>query len=101
MQKQIVKGKDLLADLQRESSSSETTGEEQPEAEQPEAAGAAEAQPEVDANGSIVDLATSLQTQLTKFGRRLNDTRQRLEDTSLCYQLLDKVLICINTNFIH
>jgi hypothetical protein len=32
-----------------------------------------------------------LQTQLSKFGHRLDDTRERLEDTSRCYELLDKV----------
>ena len=42
-------------------------------------------------SSSILDLASSLQTQLSKFGHRLDDTRERLEDTSRCYELLDKV----------
>ncbi len=40
---------------------------------------------------NILELASSLQTQLSKFGHRLDDTRERLEDTSRCYELLDKV----------
>lgn len=41
--------------------------------------------------GNILDLASSLQSQLSKFGHRLDDTRERLEDTARCYELLDKV----------
>ena len=63
-QKQIDKGKELLDDLQRESTSQ---------------------------TGSILDLASSLENQLSKFGHRLEDTRERLEDTTKCYELLDKV----------
>ncbi len=64
LQKQIDKGKELLDDLQRESTSQ---------------------------TGSILDLASSLENQLSKFGHRLEDTRERLEDTTKCYELLDKV----------
>ena len=63
-QKQIDKGKELLEDLQ---------GEATP------------------ASGSIQDLASSLENQLSKFGHRLDDTRLRLDDTTRCYELLDKV----------
>ena len=89
-----MKGKDLLADLQRESCTPDTAAAQvQPEV-QPEL------RPEViaESSGSIVDLASSLQIQLSKFGRRLNDTRQRLEDTSLCYELLDKVNLLVSIN---
>lgn len=89
-----MKGKDLLADLQRESCTPDTAAAQvQPEV-QPEV------RPEViaESSGSIVDLASSLQIQLSKFGRRLNDTRQRLEDTSLCYELLDKVNLLVSIN---
>lgn len=89
-----MKGKDLLADLQRESCTPDTAAAQvQPEV-QPEV------RPEViaESSGSIVDLASSLQIQLSKFGRRLSDTRQRLEDTSLCYELLDKVNLLVSIN---
>ena len=93
-----MKGKDLLADLQRESCTPDTAAAQvQPEV-QPEVR--PEVRPEViaESSGSIVDLASSLQIQLSKFGRRLNDTRQRLEDTSLCYELLDKVNLLVSIN---
>ena len=37
------------------------------------------------------DLAKSLKQHLGNFSTRLEDQREKLEDTSKCYQLLDKV----------
>jgi hypothetical protein len=101
-QKQIVKGKELLEDLQRDSGVATTSASSLAPAE------SRDDQPAVadvstdssvgrtrsssnNSNSSILDLASSLQTQLSKFGHRLDDTRERLEDTSRCYELLDKV----------
>lgn len=96
--KQIVKGKELLEDLQRDSGLAATTSsalapaeprdEQLAVAEVPVGSSAART---ISSNSSILDLASSLQSQLCKFGHRLDDTRERLEDTSRCYELLDKV----------
>ena len=120
-QKQIVKGKDLLEDLQRDSCSTAASEDAEEEEEQPEqqleqVRDQVEAEEEEEeeeeeeddeddgqscrSSESILDLASSLQNQLSKFGHRLNDTRQRLEDTSRCYELLDKVIYSIRFIFL-
>lgn len=81
-QKQIVKGKELLLELERQAP---------PGADEATLPTLDEASPAASRASSILDLASSLQTQLSKFGHRLDDTRERLEDTSRCYELLDKV----------
>lgn len=40
---------------------------------------------------SLKDLAKSLKQHLRGFSDRLEETRERLEDTSRCFYLLDKV----------
>jgi hypothetical protein len=101
-QKQIVKGKELLEDLQRDSGVATTSASLTPAESRDEQPAVAEIDSSVgrtrpssssnnNSNSSILDLASSLQTQLSKFGHRLDDTRERLEDTSRCYELLDKV----------
>lgn len=40
---------------------------------------------------AMKDLAKSLKQHLSSFSTRLEDQREKLEDTSKCYQLLDKV----------
>lgn len=102
-QKQIIKGKELLEDLQRDSGVATTSASSLTPAEsrdeQPAVAdvstdssvGRTRSSSSNNSNSSILDLASSLQTQLSKFGHRLDDTRERLEDTSRCYELLDKV----------
>lgn len=97
--KQIVKGKELLEELQRDSGVTATPGstlvpaesrdEQLAVAEDP--VGSSAGRTISSSNTSILDLASSLQSQLSKFGHRLDDTRERLEDTSRCYELLDKV----------
>ncbi|XP_045034218.1 uncharacterized protein LOC123475512 isoform X2 [Daphnia magna] len=97
-QKQIVKGKELLEELQRDSGVTATPGstlvpaesrdEQLAVAEDP--VGSSAGRTISSSNTSILDLASSLQSQLSKFGHRLDDTRERLEDTSRCYELLDK-----------
>ncbi|XP_046444764.1 uncharacterized protein LOC124194558 isoform X6 [Daphnia pulex] len=100
-QKQIVKGKELLEDLQRDSGVATTSASLTPAESRDEQPAVAETDSSVgrtrpssssnnNSNSSILDLASSLQTQLSKFGHRLDDTRERLEDTSRCYELLDK-----------
>ncbi len=99
--KQIVKGKELLEDLQRDSGVASTPAsplsvpaesrDEQPAVDQVSSSSASSDARERSNSSSILDLASSLQTQLSKFGHRLDDTRERLEDTSRCYELLDKV----------
>lgn len=41
---------------------------------------------------SLKDLAKSLKQHLRGFSDRLEETRERLEDTSRCFYLLDKVI---------
>jgi hypothetical protein len=102
-QKQIIKGKELLEDLQRDSGVATTSAssltpaesrDEQPavaDVSSDSSVGRTRSSSSNNSNSSILDLASSLQTQLSKFGHRLDDTRERLEDTSRCYELLDKV----------
>ncbi|XP_059353299.1 uncharacterized protein LOC130701846 isoform X2 [Daphnia carinata] len=97
-QKQIVKGKELLEELQRDSGVTATPGSTlapaEPRDEQlavgEDPVGSSAGRTISSSNTSILDLASSLQSQLSKFGHRLDDTRERLEDTSRCYELLDK-----------
>lgn len=44
---------------------------------------------------SLKDLAKSLKQHLRGFSDRLEETRERLEDTSRCFYLFDKVQIII------
>jgi len=47
---------------------------------------------------SLKDLAKSLKQHLRGFSDRLEETRERLEDTSRCFYLLDKVktiILCV------
>lgn len=47
-------------------------------------------------NGSsLKDLAKSLKQHLRGFSDRLEETRERLEDTSRCFYLLDKVQLMV------
>jgi len=104
LQKQIIKGKELLEDLQRDSPASVTNNSllSPTQEEEEEVAAGEQSTDETEppapvivhrakSTSNILELASSLQTQLSKFGHRLDDTRERLEDTSRCYELLDKV----------
>ncbi|CAL1276908.1 unnamed protein product [Larinioides sclopetarius] len=44
----------------------------------------------VDDDGGVHELATSLRQHLGSFTERLEGTRERIEDTAKCYQLMDK-----------
>lgn len=48
---------------------------------------------------SLKDLAKSLKQHLRGFSDRLEETRERLEDTSRCFYLLDKVNTLYQYNF--
>ncbi|GLG92512.1 Uncharacterized protein GBIM_00195 [Gryllus bimaculatus] len=63
----------------------------------PGAGPAAGEAPRSASSGGLRELARSLKQHLLGFSERLEDTRERLEDTSRCFCLLDKVrntLLC-------
>lgn len=79
-QRQIEKGNDLLEEVStfsQDSSSSKAQDENSSEV--------------AEDRGGFQDLATSLRQHLGSFSEKLEGTRERIEDTAKCYQLMDKV----------
>ena len=82
MQRQIEKGNDLLEEVStfsQDSNSSRTQDGNSSEV--------------AEDRGGFQELATSLRQHLGSFSEKLEGTRERIEDTAKCYQLMDKVEI--------
>lgn len=80
LQRQIEKGNDLLEEVS-------TLGQE-PTCSRPKDENSSEV---VEDRGGVQELATSLRQHLGSFSEKLEGTRERIEDTAKCYQLMDRV----------
>lgn len=85
MQRQIEKGNDLLEEVSTFSQDSNSRAQDEKISEV------------VEDKGGFQELAVSLRQHLGSFSEKLEGTRERIEDTAKCYQLMDKVRNFIET----